>query len=169
MKRLTLACVALVVLGVLLWLIVTNDGIRGDFDKTAPLADWLVALGTGGLALATFVLAREARNEANLVKRQVEIDAEQLVAAQRPLVLPVLGTEIDGTPHLLEKNAGVGPAMNIRGALYWTGTAGGASSLRRSRYCRLRSDPVSALRADSPRFTNPFTIRPVSGFPPTWG
>jgi hypothetical protein len=130
MKRFV-AVVPLAALGFLVWLIVANDGIRGGFADSAPLADWVVALGTGGLglALATFLLAREARNEAQQVRRQVQIESDQLVAAQRPLVIPVRGSQIEGIPHLVEKNAGAGPAMNVRGALYWTETAGGASQL----------------------------------------
>jgi hypothetical protein len=135
MKRLTLAvAVSVTGLGVLLWLVVSRGGIRGGFADSAPLAEWLVALGTSGLAVATVLLAREARNEAiavreeaEQVRRQVEVEAEQLVAAQRPLALPVMGeNNIDGRPHVLLKNAGVGPAMNIRGSLWWDG---GASSL----------------------------------------
>ncbi len=34
--------------------------------------------------------------------------------------------DLDGMPHVLLKNAGVGPAMNVRGSLWWDG---GASSL----------------------------------------
>jgi hypothetical protein len=135
MKRLALAVAASVtVLGVLLWLVVSRGGVRGGFVDSAPLAEWLVALGTSGLAVATVLLAREARNEAvavreeaEQVRRQVEVEAEQLVAAQRPLAIPVAGeNNVDGMPQVTLKNAGVGPAMNVRGSLWWDG---GASSL----------------------------------------
>lgn len=141
MKRLlfTLALVlSLSLFGVLVWLVVARGGIRGGFADSAPLAEWLVALGTSGLAVATVLLAREARNEAiavreeaEQVRRQVEVEAEQLVAAQRPLVMPVMGEEkTDGTRHVMLKNAGVGPAINVRGSLWWADSAGGASSLQ---------------------------------------
>jgi hypothetical protein len=71
MKRLTLAvAVSATVLGVLIWLVVSRGGIRDGFAHSAPLADWLVALGTSGLAVATVLLAREARNEAVAVRRR---------------------------------------------------------------------------------------------------
>jgi hypothetical protein len=35
-------------------------------------------------------------------------------------------SNIDGVPHVMLKNAGVGPALNVRGSLWWDG---GASSL----------------------------------------
>lgn len=124
MKRpvVTLALVlSLSIFGVLVWLVVARGGIRRGFADSAPLAEWLVALGTSGLAVATVLLAREARNEAiavreeaEQVRRQVEVEAEQLVAAQRPLVMPVMGEEnTHGTRHVMLKNAGVGPAMNF--------------------------------------------------------
>ncbi len=73
MKRLALgAALSLAVLGVLLWLVVSRGGIRGGFADSAPLAEWLVALGTSGLAVATVLLAREARNEAVAVREEAE-------------------------------------------------------------------------------------------------
>lgn len=32
-------------------------------------------------------------------------------------------------PHVLLQNCGVGPALNVRGSVYWQGSAGGASAL----------------------------------------
>jgi hypothetical protein len=92
-------------------------------------ADWAVAGGTGLLALATFALALSARREA-------KIAAEHVVAIQRPLVTPYLPPQwTTGTPRgpaLGLKNSGLGPAYNIEGGLYWTGGAGGASSILRA-------------------------------------
>jgi hypothetical protein len=112
------------------------DGFREWLERWAPGAEWGVAFGTALLAAATFVLARRAHDEAKAVRaeasavaRQAELQAEQLVATHRPLVLPFMGGAIDAVPHLFIKNAGAGAAMNVRGAVYWTGTAGGASSL----------------------------------------
>src|SRR5439155_19758596 len=84
MKRfaVVLAVFALTAVCFMLWLTVTRGGIRGGVADTAPLAEWLVALATGGLAVGTLLVAREARNEAKAVhdeaeqvKRQVEIEA----------------------------------------------------------------------------------------------
>jgi len=105
---------------------------RHWLDRWAPLAEWAVATGTLLLAIATFVLARRARQEAGAVAHQVEVERDQLIAARRPLVLPMAGLD-GGTVHpnaqILFKNAGAGPAMNVRGFLWWRDSAGGASSL----------------------------------------
>lgn len=100
----------------------------------------LVAIGTLALAAATAGLAWSARQEtakvaeeAAAVKDQVQLQREQLEAGSRPLVLPIMGADdlpgLQGSPHVLIRNAGTGPALNVRGSLYWKVTAGGASSL----------------------------------------
>jgi hypothetical protein len=52
---------------------------------------------------------------------------------QREAAVPEERDELDqtlgGIPHLVIKNAGAGPAMNVRGFLWWTGTAGGSAQL----------------------------------------
>jgi hypothetical protein len=110
---------------------ITWAGSRGFIDRWS-VAEWLVALGTLGLAAATVRLTRR-------VGTQVEVEAERLVASQRPFVTPLMGDDGRYTQdlarkpragqHVLLRNAGAGPALNVRGALYWTETAGGASSL----------------------------------------
>jgi hypothetical protein len=120
-----------------LFLAITTAGTGAWLERWAPLAEWAVAGGTALLALATFFLARRARDEAQavrveaeLLKQQVELEAEQLAAGQRPLVVPILGyTGGDGVGQVLLTNTGAGPALNVRGFLWWTVTAGGASSL----------------------------------------
>ncbi len=133
LRLVVLPILAAVLIGVSVWLIVARGDIRGGFRDTAPLAEWFVALGTTLLAIATFLLARQARAEAKAVR-------EQLVASQRPMVAPVSGHDpghltspgrVEAAPsHLVLTNMGAGPALNVRGAVYWTGTAGGAASLQ---------------------------------------
>ena len=107
----------------------------------ALLASWAVAVGTGALALATWWLGTKAQREAQAVTDQVTIEQEQLEAAQRPFVLPItdgwnenmrmpaVGTRppTGGRPEpwLMLSNAGAGPAINIRGGLFWPGGIGG--------------------------------------------
>ena len=83
----------------------------------------LTALATLALASVTYLLARSARAETQAVRDEIE-------AGQRPLVVPLWGGEdLSHQEHVRLKNAGQGPALNVRGALYWTGTAGGGSSI----------------------------------------
>ena len=115
---------------VALFLLATTwGGVRGALSDWASAADIAVAVGTILLAAATFRLAGEAKKEAAKVAEQVGLEREQLVAAQRPFVLPVIEGWGPGDPFVRLLNAGVGPAINVRGALYWKGGAGGASSL----------------------------------------
>lgn len=93
-------------------------------------AEWAVAGGTALLAIATFALALSAR-------RQAKVAAEHAVAIQRPLVTPSKPPEYSrelgpGGPTLGLRNVGLGPAYNVEGGLYWTGGAGGASSILRA-------------------------------------
>ena len=102
-------------------------GTRGFLDRWS-VPEWFVAVGTVGLAFVTYRLVRR-------VKAQVGVEKEQLVAATRPLVVPLQGDNFPPSahqirgPHVLVQNVGTGPALNLRGSLYWTGGAGGASSL----------------------------------------
>jgi hypothetical protein len=110
---------------------VTWGGVRGALADWAPAAEIAVAVGTLLLALATFRLAGQAKTEAAKVTEQVGLEREQLVAAQRPFAVPViegwgLGEDV---PLVVLMNAGAGPAINVRGSLYWIGGAGGASQL----------------------------------------
>jgi hypothetical protein len=94
------------------------------------------------LGLATWRLGTKAQREAEAVKDQVTIEQEQLAAAQRPFVLPItagwgpwmawpgerqvprhMGEGVE--PWMMLNNAGAGPAINIRGGLYWRGGIGG--------------------------------------------
>jgi hypothetical protein len=79
----------------------------------ATLADWSVAFATGSLALFTYALAREA-------KGQLVLGQQQLIAAQRPMVLPVVDGSWEYARSVLRlQNVGAGPAYNLGGALYW--------------------------------------------------
>lgn len=110
-------------------------GLHGWLVRWAPLAEWLVAIGTSGLAAATFVLARRARdeaaavrNEATIVAEQVQLQREQSVAATRPAVYPVplfdwtrgAGVySVRSTNDVLPiKNGGPGLALNVHGACF---------------------------------------------------
>jgi hypothetical protein len=92
-------------------------------------AEWAVAGGTLALAIATFALALSAR-------RQAKIAADHVVAIQRPLVAPIITQEWErfgqAQARIALKNTGLGPAYNVEGGLYWTGGAGGASSIMRT-------------------------------------
>ena len=119
-----------------LLLAITWAGTRGFIDRWS-VAEWFVAVGTVGLAIATLILVTR-------VAAQVKTEKQQLVATTRPFVVPIQGDNFDreryledfstatdepSGPHVLLQNAGAGPALNARGSLYWTGSAGGASAL----------------------------------------
>ncbi len=113
------------------------------------IPSWAVAVGTVFLGCATVWLGWQARNEAGAVATQaklsgdqLELTRQQLEASQRPMVLPI--TEGWGPwmfwpgprqfdpamgespePWMMLSNAGAGPAINIRGGLYWRGGIGG--------------------------------------------
>jgi hypothetical protein len=114
-----------------------QEELHAWLDRWAPAAEWGVAAGTLLLAVATFWLARRTREEAKAVatearavERQAELLSEQLTAAQRPFAYPIANQEWQGTPgrRIFLRNGGPGPALNVSGAVYWTGGAGGASS-----------------------------------------
>jgi hypothetical protein len=90
--------------------------------ETGTIAEWGVAIGTALLALATFVLARQARNES-------KVAAAHVVATQRPFVQPIVTEpwEVQGhrQSRIVLKNIGLGPAYNVSGGLYWLGGSGG--------------------------------------------
>jgi hypothetical protein len=102
-------------------LAITWAGTRGFIDRWS-VAEWLVAVGTLGLAAATFILTTK-------VARQVKVEAAQLVASSRPFVTPLMGDNGEGYtqdlsrvelrvgPHVRLQNSGTGPALNVRGAL----------------------------------------------------
>jgi hypothetical protein len=101
------------------------------FAEYGTPAEWAVAGGTLLLALATFRLARGA-------KEQVGVAEQHVVAIQRPLVAPIVTPEWADAYNsevkvdwIMLKNVGLGPAYNVEGGLYWPGGAGGASSIQR--------------------------------------
>src|SRR5436309_14316250 len=61
---------------------------HGWLDRWAPLADWVVAGGTLTLAIATFVLARRARQEGENVRADVELQREAMEQGSRAYVFP---------------------------------------------------------------------------------
>lgn len=106
------------------------------------IPSWAVAVGTVFLGAATVWLGTQARSETKAVGMQVELEQQQLEAGQRPVVLPItegwgpwmfwpgprLGEPAMGEspePWMMLSNAGAGPAINIRGGLYWHGGFGG--------------------------------------------
>jgi hypothetical protein len=117
-------------------------GFHNFLGTWAPLASWAVAVGTGALGIATWRLGSKARDESKAVGDQVELERAQLEASQRPVVLPItegwapwkfwpgerqfepaMGDSPE--PWMMLSNAGAGPAINIRGGLYWRGGIGG--------------------------------------------
>jgi hypothetical protein len=120
----------------ILWVTLADSGFRHRVDQTAALASWAVAAGTLFLALATFQLARRARDEAEAVRReaeqvgtQVTLQREQMEASARAYVYPwtphdwVAGSDYWGGGRnatlLPLKNGGTGLALNVRGRAVW--------------------------------------------------
>lgn len=97
-----------------------------------PAASWGVAFGTAALALATAWLARRAHQEGVAAKRQVELQAEQISAAARPVVVPVWDDSNPprraGKGALQVTNVGTGPALNLYGSLFWSRDASAPTS-----------------------------------------
>jgi hypothetical protein len=124
--------------GVPLLLILGAVAFRHWLDRWAPLADWLVAAGTILLALATFMLARRARDEAKAVREdadqvaeQVRLQREQMERGSRAYVYPHVpwdwargelfwagGPKMNLTALPL-KNGGPGLARNVHGKARW--------------------------------------------------
>src|SRR5438132_714953 len=124
--------VALSVTVVIVWAL-AEFGFWNGLDRTAPVAEWGVAVGTLVLALATFQLARRAQEEATAVREeaaqvgdQVALQREQMAAAMQPVVYPTtpadwaLGrNDYAGRRNevLVVTNGGPGAALNVSGRL----------------------------------------------------
>jgi len=118
------------------------ESFRHDLEAWAPAAEWGVALGTILLAIATFVVARRARDEAAAVRDEAEQVREQITlqrdeAAERlrPCVYPVTPPEwayargeFEGQRDrlLLVKNGGKGIALEAGGHISWRDEHGNA-------------------------------------------
>jgi type II secretory pathway pseudopilin PulG len=102
---------------------------HGWLDRWAPLADWVVAAGTLTLAIATFVLARRARQEGDNVRADVELQREAMEQGSRAYIFPhapwdwASGSGFWSTTspqsRLPLKNGGPGLARNVHGKVYW--------------------------------------------------
>jgi hypothetical protein len=106
-------------------------------ERWAPAADWAVAIGTALLAVATYVLARKVRTDANAVSRQVALEREHLERETLPLVYPLCTHDFAwGTPgsrydlnrgRLLPlENGGPGVALNVHGSVWLPAPSSGA-------------------------------------------
>jgi hypothetical protein len=111
---------------------VVLGSFRVLLDHWAPLADWVVAFGTGTLAFATFRLARRAHEEAKAVAEesrqvgeQIELQREQLRRGSQAYVYPwvptdwAIGSDYWADHPRLEalplRNGGRGLARNVKG------------------------------------------------------
>lgn len=78
------------------------------------------------LAIATFVLAWQARKES-------KVAADHVVAIQRPFVQPIVTEPWEAQGHrqsrIVVENIGLGPAYNVSGRLYWLGGSGGGGAI----------------------------------------
>jgi hypothetical protein len=113
-------------------LLVTLDGFKGGLSDWAPAAEWAVALGTFGLALATLRLAARAKAEAEAMGDSVKIQTRQLAASDLPCVYPItdhtwLETRGEGGRWLAFQNGGTGVARNIKGYVRWSVEGGEAA------------------------------------------
>jgi hypothetical protein len=110
-------------------------------DRWAPLAEWAVAAGTIGLAIATYAVARSARAEARAVSTEATQLTEQAAASLRAYVFPESSAEwvwditgyTTGVPSgvsrtLPLRNGGPGVALNVNGHVR-PGTQGGQIAL----------------------------------------
>jgi hypothetical protein len=94
-------------------------------DRWAPLAEWAVAAGTIGLAIATYAVARSARAEAQAVSTEATQLTEQAQASLRAYVYPESTAEWAwGAREWAEgfrdrvlplRNGGPGVALNVGG------------------------------------------------------
>jgi hypothetical protein len=121
--------------------VAANEGT--NWDRWVAIGTLLLALATFALAAITFVMARHARSS-------VRIQESQLVAAQRPYVYPVINERwlpdaVATNPYVVLKNGGAGPAFNVKGAIYWTNGAGGASSLAQTALAAGEDESVRVL------------------------
>jgi hypothetical protein len=115
---------------------ITWSGIRGWLHDWAPLADWVVALGTGLLAAATFVLATRASQEAEAVRKEATQLGEQARANLRAQVYPESSAEWaqgsgewagETNRKLPLRNGGPGLALNVTGSITVEGIEGATS------------------------------------------
>jgi len=119
-------------------LAIVSKRVRHGLDDTASVASWAVAVGTFGLALATYRLARGAadeveavRDEASQVAKQIELQREQMDDARRAFVFPSVpygwalaeGEWSSRQKAVLPiKNGGPGLALNVQGRIVrWRG------------------------------------------------
>jgi hypothetical protein len=63
-------------------LVLASGGIRGWLERWAPLPEWLVAIGTGALALATYALAKRARGEVDAIREELDVSRRTLHAVE---------------------------------------------------------------------------------------
>jgi hypothetical protein len=98
------------------------SGFHDWLERWAPLAEWGVAAGTAALAVATFVLAKRAREEAAAVRAETEQISAQVAAALRAYVYPETTAEWVwgaaqpfGRRVLPLRNGGPGLALNVEG------------------------------------------------------
>lgn len=114
----------------MLSVVLSMDGFREWLDRWAPAAEWGVAIGTIALAAATYLLARHTR-------REVKLSAQQLSAAQRPYVYPLVTEKwkpdaVAANPCCSSRTGVKGRHSTSAGGIYWKGTAGGAASLEQT-------------------------------------
>jgi hypothetical protein len=63
-------------------LALASGGVRGWLERWAPLPEWLVAIGTGALALATYALAKGAKAEVGAVRDELDVSRQTLQAVE---------------------------------------------------------------------------------------
>ncbi len=128
--------------------IVVNLTQHGWLTRHDDVTNWSVAVATGSLAFFTYLLARQAHD-------QVHVAQNQLIAAQRPMVLPVVDEDLDWTDlHVSLKNVGVGPAYNVAGRIFWRDPTGGATLTP----CALGSDDTATVVLDADAAINWSTV-----------
>lgn len=106
----------------------------GDARRFGDLGGVAVAIGTGLLALATFILAKRAGREASAVREQVTLQQQQLAASERPAVYPITPStwlkDFGSYRWLALRNRGTGIAQNVRGHVWWHTREGGQDDAR---------------------------------------
>jgi hypothetical protein len=123
------------------------------------LLDALVAANIA-LAAATVFVAIAAVWAGLVTRAGVE---RQIVAGIRPFVFPwlqpewvahVKASEPGSSTELPIKNGGSGPAFNVNGGVYWTGTAGGASAMEATALAANEESTVVVSGTHGPNFNN---------------
>ena len=108
--------------------VVAGGAFRAWLGRWAPLAEWVVAIATGALALATFNLARRAREEAKNVADDVRAQKDQMKLGLRAYVFPrQLSSQGPAATLALIVNGGPGMAVNVRGTVYWPNSGAGVA------------------------------------------